>query len=117
MKPFIDYAYYTNVYKGTMPETDFNRFVIIATQKIKLHTFSRINEDNIQEEVKYCTCILVDKIAAFTKNENKTSESVSSWSISYKDSSSFDDLIVDTLKAFLSNCRDENGTPLLYRGC
>ena len=117
MKPFVDYAFYTSIYKGLMPETDFNRFVMIATQKIKLYTFGRIEEDNIQEEIKYCACVLVDKIEVFTKNENKTSESVSSWSISYKDSSSCDDIITDTLKEFLSDCRDKSGTPLLYRGC
>lgn len=117
MKPFIDYEYYTSVYKGTMPETSFNRFVMIATQKIKMHTFGRIKENAIPEEVKYCTCVLVDKISAFSKNENKASESVSSWSITFRDSNSNDEIISETIKEFLSECKDENGTPLLYRGC
>jgi hypothetical protein len=117
MKPFIDYAYYTSVYKGTLPEVNFSRFVMIATQKIKAHTFGRINENAIPEEVKYCACVLTDKISAFSKNENKASESVSSWSITFRDSRSNDEIISETIKEFLAECKDENGTPLLYRGC
>lgn len=117
MTQFADYIYYKDKYAGNMPETEFKKFALIATQKIKLHTFGRINENDIPEEVKYCTCVLTDKLKTISKNEDKTSESVSSWHVTYKDSSSNDELISTTIKEFLSECTDENGTPLLYRGC
>lgn len=117
MRPYVNYEYYVNVYKGDMPEPKFSRFAMIATQKIKLHTFSRIKENAIPEEVKYCTCVLADKLSKLNKNEGIASEKVSSWSVSYKDSSFCDESIAAIIKEFLFDCKDENGTSLLYRGC
>jgi hypothetical protein len=89
----------------------------LQLKRLKHILFGRINENAIPEEVKYCACVLTDKISAFSKNENKASESVSSWSVTYRDVSSNDEALSETIKEFLAECKDENGTPLLYRGC
>ena len=117
MTQYANYDYYISKYKGTMPETDFSRLSVIASMKIKANTFGRIDENNVPDEVKFCTCILADKLLNISKSENKTSESVGSWSIQYADSKSGRELIQSTLKEFLSEVYTEDGTLLLYRGC
>lgn len=117
MTQYANYDYYISKYKGTMPETDFSKLSIIASMKIKANTFGRIDENNVPDEVKFCTCVLADKLLIATKNEGKSSESVGPWSISYTDSKSGQELIQSTLKEFLSEVYTEDGTPLLYRGC
>lgn len=117
MTQYANYNYYISTYKGTMPEADFSRLSVIASMKIKANTFGRIDENNIQDEVKYCTCVLADKLLTASKSENKTSETVGPWTVHYADSKSGQELIQSTLKEFLSEVYTEDGTPLLYRGC
>ena len=117
MTQYADYKYYKNEYKGDMPETDFDRMSKIASAKIKANTFGRIDEKNTQDEVKYCTCVLADKLLNISKSECKTSESVGSWSIQYADSKEGKELITQTIKEFLSETYTADGTPVLYRGC
>lgn len=117
MTQYANYNYYISTYKGTMPEDDFERLSVFATMKIKANTFGRIDENNIPDEVKFCTCAIADKLLSVYKNEGKTSESVGHWSVSYADSKSGQDLIQLTLKEFLSEVYTEDGTPVLYRGC
>ncbi len=117
MEPFVSYTYYKSEYSGNMPETEFKKFALIATQKIKLHTFGRIKENSIPEEVKYCTCVLADKLLSLAKSEGKTSESVGSWSVQYSDSKENSEMIAQTIKEFLSETYTTDGTPVLYRGC
>ncbi len=117
MTQYADYNYYISEYKGSMPDTDFDKLSKIASMKIKANTFGRIDEKNIHGEVKYCTCVLADKLLNISKNEGKSSETVGPWSVSYADSKSGQELIQLTLKEFLSEVYTEDGTPLLYRGC
>ena len=119
MVQYADYDYYTNEYKGSMPKTDFERISKIVSMKIKANTFGRINENKVQDEVKFCTCLLADKLLKATKSEGKSSESVGSWSISYSNNAQtdIDKMVVSTIKECLSEVYTEDGTPLLYRGC
>lgn len=119
MTQYADYDYYINKYKGTMPESDFDRMSKIASIKIKTNTFGRIDETNPQDEVKFCTCVLADKLLNISKSEGKSSESVGSWSISYSNNTQtdVDKIITATIKEFLSETYVTDGTPVLYRGC
>ena len=62
MVKYTDYKYYKEVYKGTMPETSFERVVAAASAYIRKITFDRVNTDEIPEEVKYATCAVCDVI-------------------------------------------------------
>lgn len=119
MTQYADYDYYISKYKGNMPESDFDRMSKIASAKIKANTYGRIDEKDVQDEVKYCACVLADKLFKISKSEGKFSESVGSWSISYSGNSKIDEdkMITSTIKEFLSEVYTEDGTPLLYRGC
>ena len=119
MTQYADYSYYIEKYKGSMPEPDFNKMSKSASTKIKASTFGRIDEKNPQEEVKWCTCVLADKLLSYSKSEGKSSESVGSWSVSYDNNSKADTekTVRDVIKEFLSEVYTEDGTPVLYRGC
>jgi hypothetical protein len=99
-----------------MPEALFNRLAIIASAKIKANTFGRIDESNIPNEVKLCTCNIADILKELEKSEGKKSESVGSWSITY-DADENKSKINSIMKDYLSDLVDSEGTPLLYRGC
>lgn len=117
MITYADYSFYQNVYKGTMPEAEFNILSIQATMKIKTNTFNRIDEENIQEEVKFCTCLIADKLKKMQKGEGKTTERLADWSVSYCDSVENNRIIAQCISECLSNVYDSKGSALLYRGC
>ena len=117
MTQYADYGYYISEYKGNMPETDFDRMSKIASAKIKANTFGRIDEKNVHDAVKYCTCVISDMLLVANKGMGKTSESVGSWSVQYADSKEGKEMITQILKEFLSEVYTSDGTPLLYRGC
>ena len=119
MTQYADYNYYIGKYKGSMPEPDFDRMSKSASAKIKGNTFGRIDENNPQEEVKWCTCVIADTLLAASKMEGKSSESVGSWSISYDNNSKSDTekTVQSIIKELLSEVYTEDGTPVLYRGC
>lgn len=119
MEAYADYQYYIDKYKGNMPQSDFIRLSLQATLKIKAHTFGRVDINNVQEEVKFCTCLLADKLFKLINSEGKASESVGSWSINYTNNSNteVDKVATQVIKECLSEVYTEDGTPLLYRGC
>lgn len=114
MEKYVDYSYYIDTYRGNMPEIDFNKLAVIATAKIKAHTFNRIGAE-VPDEVKWCACVLAEKIADIQKTEGKASESVGVWSVSFRDARNSNEIIVDTIKALLGDVK-LNGVPILYRG-
>lgn len=114
---YCDYTFYTTEYSGTMPESLFNRLSIIASAKIKANTFGRIDEITIPDEVKYCTCTIVDALKEIQKRDGKKSESVGSWSVTWEGSEEDKKKLSNIMKDYLSELTDTEGTPLLYRGC
>ncbi len=117
MTSYIDYKFYKEEYGGNMPESSFKRLSIEASAYIKKNTFNRIDEKDIPNEVKLCTCSIAEQLKKLEKREGKTSESVGSWSVNYQEGSKDDKKLYDTLKNYLLDLVDKNGTPLLYRGC
>ncbi|MCF0125459.1 MAG: hypothetical protein HUJ68_06865 [Clostridia bacterium] len=102
---------------GNMPESSFNRLSIEASAYIKRNTHNRINENNIPDEVKLCTCSLADKMKKYEKKKGKVSESVGSWSVNYQNNSEDENELYDVLVNFLLYVKDEKGESVLYRGC
>lgn len=102
---------------GKMPATTFTRLSLEASMYIKKNTYNRVDKDNIPEEVQYCTCSIADKLQKIEKRNGKTSESVGSWSINYRENSEDEKELYDTLVNYLSEVKDSEGVFLLYRGC
>ncbi|MEG0873036.1 MAG: hypothetical protein RSG48_03645 [Clostridia bacterium] len=115
---YCDYIFYQSEYLGTMSKTLFNKLAIIASAEINKYTLGRISTKiPVVDEVKYCTCELVDYIKKAKKNEGKKSESVGNWSVNFVDKLEIKRDIYDIVKKYLSYIKTEDGTPLLYRGC
>lgn len=103
---------------------NFDKLVIEASSYINRHTFGRIDIDNIPEQVKYATCLIIDLI---NKAENKKSEignlksqNIEGWSESYSTPEEIDSkLEIDkenVLKEQLWDVIGKDGNYLLYRG-
>lgn len=101
---------------GTLPEASFNKLAIKASAYIKRHTFGRIDINNIQEEVKLCTCSIVEQMKKLEKGQGKTSESVGAWSVNYQTNSESEKRLYNILLDYLSEIKDKEDIPLLYRG-
>ncbi len=101
---------------GTMPEASFNKISIDISAYIKRNTSNRIDENNIPDQVKFCTCALVDKAKELMKRNGKISESVGSWSVNYQGNSEDSKAMYDLLVHYLLYEKDSNGEFLLYRG-
>lgn len=106
-----------NEYKGlggSLEETPFNILEYRARKTIDLYCFNRIKTtQNLPEEVKMCVFDLIEVLDNDSKNI--ASESVGSYSVSYKGSKEETDLIVDTIKKYLTNVK-VSGVYLLYKG-
>lgn len=103
---------------------NFKNLVIEASTYINYHTFGRIDVNDIQEEVKYATCLIVDLLDEKNKKisniGNLKSENIEGWSVSYQDKDQieleYSKEMFNTLKLYLWNVCDKTGTPLMYCG-
>lgn len=125
MVEYIKYDYYSGTYKGTVPSNKFEQLLIKASSYIKERTFSRININNVPEEVKYATCLIIDKIYEYDNKIRqvgiKKSESVGKVSITYTDKEDLKkelkEELNEILNTYLADVVSEKGISLLYRGC
>lgn len=118
MTNYADYAYYTGTYKGAVIDAaSFPKYALKATQKIKLHTFDRVDKDNVPDEVKMCCCELAEAIYKHeaTDNGNVASEKVGEYSISYVDKQKIEEAYRGKCTEIIQNWLAMTG--LLYRGC
>lgn len=96
----------------------FSFYARQASQIIKQYTFNNIDENNVPECVKICTCELAENIyqsdIADRQNCGVLSEAVAGWSKSYESAESrgnaFDKAVKECIYRWLS------GTGLLYSG-
>lgn len=128
MSNYIDYDFYSNVYKGSMPKDNFERLVIRASAEVRKNIFDR-DIKNYEDEVKLATCSVADillKIEQLETKKDKTisdktlkSESVANYSRTFESSSVTDievqisnqkSKILEEIRLYLLD------TGLLYRG-
>lgn len=103
---------------------DFKNLNIQASSYINYKTFGRIDKDDIPEQVKYATCLIIDLINEendkLSKIGNLKSQNIEGWSESY--------MTADEIKQEYSNKKYTvlqeqlwsvigiDGNPLLYCG-
>lgn len=103
---------------------DFDNLNIQASNYINYKTFGRIDENNIPEQVKYVTCLIINlqdeentKLSAIG---NLKSQNIEGWSESYSTpeeiKSDYEEKKYSTLKQYLWNVVGTDGNPLLYCG-
>lgn len=119
---YIEYGEYTEI-GGMLDLTAFNKNIMRACLLIDTVTHNRIeNMKQVPLEAKLCCRDLVDywdknSFSADVSSKSQSAGNVSE-SVTYKDKSTeavyseVDNIICD----YLLNVKDDNGTPILYRG-
>lgn len=103
---------------------NFNNLTIEASNYINYKSFGRIDENNVPEQVKYVTCLIIDLLkeenTKLSEIGNLKSQNIEGWSESYstpeeikKDYSSKK---YEVLKEHLWDVIGIDGNPLLYCG-
>lgn len=103
---------------------DFDNLNIKASNYINYKTFGRVDKDNVPEQVKYVTCLIIDLIneenTKLNEIGNLKSQNIEGWSESYSTpeeiKADYEDKKYSTLKQYLWNVIGNDGNPLLYTG-
>lgn len=74
---YTDYDFYKGIYKGNMPESDFNRLVTRASAEVRRNIFDR-DITNHEEEVQMATCYVADTLLKIEQLDAKKDKLVSS---------------------------------------
>ena len=122
---YMTYTEYQS-YGGAASETDFKLLEFRARKRIDRLTFSRVqNMEEVPEAVKLCMMSLmgIDSKAGVEAQVNSpvvTSFNTDGYSESYGHSLSAadaDSAMSASIRSMLWGETDDNGVPLLYRGC
>ena len=103
---------------------DFYNLNIQASNYINYKTFGRIDENNIPEQVKYVTCLIInlqdEENTKLSEIGNLKSQNIEGWSESYSTpeeiKTDYEDKKQKILNQYLWNVIGTDGNPLLYCG-
>ncbi len=103
---------------------NFNRLAIEASNYINHKTFGRIDQNNVPEQVKYVTCLIIDlqKEQELKLDEigNLKSQNIEGWEETYTTpeqiKEDYNNKKYSTLQTYLWNVIGIDGEPLLYCG-
>lgn len=103
---------------------DFKNLNIEASNYINYKTFGRIDENNLPEQVKYVTCLIInlqnEENTKLSEIGNLKSQNIEGWSESYSTpeeiKSDYEEKKYSTLKKYLWNVIGTDGNPLLHCG-
>lgn len=126
----VDYDYYIFNYEGSsMPESSFKKHSIKASNKVNYYTSKRINENNIDDNIRNTVCEIIDlliyqeqlKKEVLNNDIEKSSETVGPHSVSYVNKTSIKDKHIMSSDELDRECYkicyiNLVNTGLLYRG-
>ncbi|HHV09977.1 MAG TPA: hypothetical protein GXX75_06845 [Clostridiales bacterium] len=124
MTSYADFAYYKDTYKGAVLDAaSFDAYSRNSTLIIRQHTFNRIKDDDVPNDVKMCCCELAEylskKDAADQDTEagikGLTSETTGGHSASYETAEAREQAHNKATGNIIYNWLAFTG--LLYRGC
>lgn len=103
---------------------DFKNLNIEASAYINDKTFGRIDKNNIPEQVKYVTCLIInlqeEENTKLSEIGNLKSQNIEGWSESYSTpeeiKADYEEKKQDVLNKYLWNVIGIDGNPLLYCG-
>lgn len=103
---------------------DFDNLNIQASNYINYKTFGRIDENNIPEQVKYVTCLIInlqdEENTKLSEIGNLKSQNIEGWSESYATPEEikmdYEDKKQKVINKYLWNLIGNDGNPLLYCG-
>lgn len=123
LKYITDEEYVELLGSESIPD-NFDNLVIKASNYINYNTHGKIDKNNIPEQVKYVTCLIIDLI---NEEETKISEigslksqNIEGWSESYATpeeiKADYNNKKQSVLKEYLWDVVGTDGLPLLYSG-
>lgn len=103
---------------------NFNKLVIEASNYINHKTFGRVDPNNIPEQVKYVTCLIIDlqreQEQKLDEIGNLKSQNIEGWEETYATpeqiKEDYDNKKYSTLQTYFWNVTGIDGKPLLYCG-
>lgn len=109
--------------KESVPD-NFKNLNIEASNYINYKTFERIDKNNIPEQVKYVTCLIIDLLneenTKLSEIGNLKSQNIEGWSESYSTpeeiEADYENKKYSALKKYLWNVIGTDGNPLLHCG-
>lgn len=124
MLKYIDEEEYVELLGVDSIPDNFNNVVIEASNYINYKTFGRIDKNNIPEQVKYVTCLIIDLINEQNNKLNEIgnlkSQNIEGWSESYSTPEEIKKDYTEkkklTLSTYLWDVIGIDGNPLLYCG-
>lgn len=124
MLKYITETEYEKLLDAESIPDNFDKLVIEASNYINYNTHGRINQNNIPEQVKYVTCLIIDLIneqeRKLSEIGNLKSENIEGWSKNYSTPEEIKKDYSEKKQTVLSeNLWDVIGTdglPLLYCG-
>lgn len=123
MLEFITSTEYQELLGKSIPD-NFSRLVVEASSYINQKTFSRIDVNNIPDEIKYATCYIIDLIETKEKDLKDTnvlkSQNIEGWSETYQTpteiKANYENEMYHVLEIYLWNVYGIDNRPLLYKG-
>lgn len=123
LKYITDKEYISLLGVNSIPN-NFAKLVIEASNYINHKTFGRIDKNNIPEQVKYVTCLIIDLLneqdEKLSEIGNLKSQNIEGWSESYftpeEIKKDYFEKMQTTLSDYLWNVIGTDGNPLLYCG-
>lgn len=124
MLKYITENEYEELLDVTSIPDNFDKLVIEASNYINYQTRGRIDINNIPEQVKYVTCLILNLIneeeIKLGEIGNLKSQNIEGWSESYATPEeikiTYSNKKYDALKTYLWNVIGIDGNPLLYCG-
>lgn len=124
MLQYIDTIEYQKLLGTDNVPNKFNKLVIEASNYINRKTVGRIDKNNIPEEVKYVTCLIIDLLdeqnTKISEIGNLKSQNIEGWEENYvtpeEIKKEYENKMYETLTNYLWNIVGTDGKPLLYCG-
>lgn len=123
MLKYITEKEYKELLGQSIPD-NFEKLVIEASNYINQRTFGRIDKNNIPEQVKYVTCLIIDLIdeqnTKIAEIGNLKSQEIEGWKETYSTpeeiKTEYANKMQTALSTYLWNVIGIDGKPLLYCG-
>ena len=120
MTNYTDYDFYKNIYKGDMPETDFNKVIVRASYEVQKNIFNR-DIKGYEDEVQMATCSVADILLKVEQLENKKDTILSNNNLKSESvgdySRTFDTLGIDNVNVEISNQKEKIKEKLSFLLC
>ena len=124
MLKYINQEEYKELLGTENVPNNFNKLVIEASNYINHKTHGRINKNDIPEQVKYVTCLIIDLLneqeEKISEIGNLKSQEIEGWKESYSTpeeiKKDYNSKKYTILQTYLWNVIGIDGNPLLYCG-